>query len=207
MKKETFASVMSETGDLSLVVIVIIFSTIAIPLIAAIIMPEKKEENPFHLKKTWSETIGGLSVFDRIIIIMMILYGLYFIFLKTYIILVIVVAIVYYSTSILQKILGFFLSFLPEKVNINGEIVDTYVEPGFYPFFASIDNLAISFKGSKGVPIDFYYIKIWDPLLDKISIVSVDSFMYDDMKIRLDNLDLMISISCKKDLLSGELYL
>lgn len=118
-----------------------------------------------------------------------------------------IVPVVNFLKFLQQKILSFFISFLPEKVNINGEIVDTYVEPGFYPFFATIDNSTIFFNSSKGVPVDFYYLKIWDPLNNEYSTVQINFFMYEDIKIRLENLDLSISLSCKKNPWNNELYI
>lgn len=105
-----------------------------------------------------------------------------------------------------QKMLDLFLSFLPENVNISGEIVDVFTKLVFVPFFTSVDNSFIALDISRGVPIDFYYVKIWDLKKDEYNVVGVDFLMYEDMKKRLDNLDVDISLPCKKDPFTGELY-
>lgn len=106
-----------------------------------------------------------------------------------------------------QKILDFFLAFLPEKVDVNGEVIDVFTKPGFYPFFVSVDNSLIAFDVSKGIPVDLYYIKVQDPQKNEFYTIEVDFLMYTDMRKKFDfNLDVTVSLSCKKSKWNGELY-
>ncbi|HAQ02782.1 hypothetical protein A2467_02930 [Candidatus Nomurabacteria bacterium RIFOXYC2_FULL_36_8] len=137
-----------------------------------------------------------ITIMDSIIFILVVICILFVVFSS-----------VLKTAKLKKKILDFFLSLLPEKVIISGELVSVFIKNGFYPFFASVDNLTISFDTSRGVPIDFYYIKIWDPQKDEYHTIEVDFNLYESMQKRLEDLELSLSIFCKKNPWNGELYI
>ncbi len=102
-----------------------------------------------------------------------------------------------------RKIIDIFIWFIPEHIKITGELVEVYSKPSNYPFFSSSDNNSLI--PINEISVDIFYIKIFDMYKGENVIIEVEEKLFKEMKEKLSNLDVAITIDYKKDF-TGNFY-
>ena len=105
-----------------------------------------------------------------------------------------------------KKISGIYTYlFIPEKIEIKGEIIETFSLSKMTFFLASIDDTTLRADQNMWIPYELYYVKIWNPYTDMHENLEIDLNVYKEINERIKHLDLAIIIPCKKYLWSDEI--